>query len=115
MSATREDPYRAARTTKTPPASRVSPQPRPVETAVAMEGNGRPTRLNVRDLAAEVVWTAMREHADEISDVRDVLKLHALRDVAGERIAVAVADLVADGRCVGATGRGRIRAVETSA
>jgi hypothetical protein len=71
-----------------------------------------PTRLNVRDVRADQVWTAMRAHADEIVEARDVLRLPDLSSMNGECIAVAVADLVAQGRVVGAAGRGRIRAVE---
>lgn len=74
----------------------------------------RRTRLNVRDVHADHVWNVMREHADQIHDVRDVLKLPALRTMNGECIAVAVADLVARGRVTGASGTGRIRAVEPS-
>lgn len=70
-----------------------------------------PTRLNVRDVHAEHVHAAMLAHADELQGVRDVLRLPALRGISGECIAVAVADLVAKGRVVGACGSGRIRAV----
>lgn len=69
------------------------------------------TRLNIRDVHAEAVWKAMREHADEIIEARDVLRLPSLSDLPGERIAVAVADLVAQGRVVGGVGSGRVRAV----
>ncbi len=72
----------------------------------------RRTRLNVRDLRADQVWTAMRAAADGISDARDVLRLAALRGMTGETIAVAVADLVAQDRVIGAAGTGRIQAVE---
>jgi hypothetical protein len=71
-----------------------------------------PTRLNVRDVRADEVWKAMRAHADEITEARDVLRLPALSSMNGECIAVAVADLVAQGRVVGPAGRGRICAVE---
>jgi len=53
----------------------------------------------------------MREHADEIAEPRDVLQLARLRDLNGECIAVAVADLCARGLVVGGVGTGRIRAV----
>lgn len=72
----------------------------------------RPTRLNVRDVVAEDVHRAMLQHGDVIADVRDVLRLPALRGVNGEVVAVAIADLVADGRVVGASRTGCIRAVE---
>ena len=75
----------------------------------------RNTRLSRRDLDAEIVWRAMRKHADEIADVRDVLRLEVLRGLQGERIRVSIADLVAQGRVVGATGGGRIRAVDPEA
>ncbi|MEA2190752.1 MAG: hypothetical protein QOI73_873 [Solirubrobacteraceae bacterium] len=79
------------------------------------QGNPRRgTRLNIRDVIAEDVHSAMLAHADEIADARDVLRLQVLRDVPGERIALAIADLVADGRVVGAAGAGRIRAVSSS-
>jgi len=70
----------------------------------------RRTRLNVRDVHADHVWAVMREHADQIHDVRDVQKLPALRTMNGECVAVAIGDLVAKGRVVGASGSGRIRA-----
>ena len=54
----------------------------------------------------------MLAHADEIATVQDVQHLPALHPLAGEVIAVAVADNVALGRVVGAWGSGRIRAVE---
>jgi len=73
---------------------------------------GLPTRVSVRDVRADHVWNAMRAHAGEIEDVRDVLRLDALRGMTGECIAVAVADLVSQSRVVGAAGAGRIRAVE---
>jgi len=75
----------------------------------------RRTRLNVRDVHADHVWNVMREHADQIHDVRDVQKLPALRTMNGEYVAVAIADLVAKGRVIGASGAGRIRAVEPPA
>jgi len=73
-----------------------------------------PSRLVLRDVRAERVWATMREHADAIGDVRDVLRLPTLHDLTGECIAVAVADLVAQGRVIGACGAGRIRAVDRS-
>lgn len=79
--------------------------------ALDSKGN-RPSRLHLRDVRAERVWAAMRANADGIGDVRDVLRLFSLRDLAGECIAVAVADLVAEGRVIGACGAGRIRAVD---
>jgi hypothetical protein len=80
-----------------------------------MPGQGNPpTRLSLRDVRAERVWASMREHADAIRAVRDVLLLPSLQDLTGECIAVAVADLVAKGRVIGACGVGRIRAVERS-
>jgi len=69
-------------------------------------------RLNIRDVHADHVWKVMRQCADQIADVRDVQRLPALRTMPGECVAVAVADLVAKGRVVGASGAGRIRAVE---
>jgi hypothetical protein len=80
-----------------------------------MPGQGNPpTRLSLRDVRAERVWSAMREHTDAIRDVRDVLRLPSLHDLTGECISVAVADLVAKGRVVGAAGAGRIQAVDTT-
>ena len=70
------------------------------------------TRLNIRDVHAERVWAAMRAHADEISEVRDVLPLPELRHLNGEQVVVAIADNVAMGRVTGASGCGRIRAVD---
>jgi hypothetical protein len=79
------------------------------------QGNPRRgARLNIRDVHAERVWAAMVQHADEIMEARDVLRLSVLRDLNGECIAVAVADLVSRGRVVGACGAGRIRAVESA-
>jgi hypothetical protein len=75
--------------------------------------SGRPTRLNVRDLHAQRVYATMLAHADEIAEVRDVIQLAALRDLNGECIAAAVADLVERGRVVGASGAGAVRAVAT--
>ena len=71
-----------------------------------------PTRLNLRDVHADHVWKVMRQCADQIADVQDVLQLSALRTMPGECVAVAVADLTAEGRVLGASGSGRIRAVE---
>lgn len=79
---------------------------------MSAEPNTRPTRLSRRDLDADRVYGVMCIHADAIASVCDVLRLPALRDVNGERIAVALADLVAQGRVVGACGTGRIRAVK---
>lgn len=73
------------------------------------------TKLNVRDVHAQRVYRAMLAHPDEIEDARDVLRLEALRSLNGECIAVAVADLVAQGLVVGGYGAGRIRAVERAA
>ena len=73
-----------------------------------------PTKLNIRTVRAAFVWQVMREHAEEIADVGDVIGLKALRWMNGECVAVAVADLVADGRVIGATGAGRIHAIEPS-
>ena len=70
-------------------------------------------RLNIRDVHADHVWKVMRQCADQIADAQDVLQLSALRTMPGECVAVAVADLVAKGRVVGASGSGRIRAVES--
>ena len=80
-------------------------------TARMNQGNP-PTRLSLRDVHADYVHAAMVAHADQIADVRDVQRLPALQTMPGERVAVAVADLVAKGRVVGASGAGRIRAVE---
>ena len=74
--------------------------------------SARATRLSVRDVHADYVHAAMVAHADEIENVRDVLRLAALRGLTGECIAVAVADLVSQSRVVGAAGAGRVRAVE---
>jgi ABC-type methionine transport system permease subunit len=71
------------------------------------------TRLNIRDVHAERVHAAMLQHADEITEVRDVLRLESLRGINGECIAVAIADLVAMGRVVGASGTGRIHAIRS--
>ena len=76
-----------------------------------MTDSSASTRLSLRDLHAERVWRAMREHADEIAEPRDVLQLARLRDLNGECVAVAVADLCARGLVVGGVGTGRIRAV----
>jgi hypothetical protein len=54
----------------------------------------------------------MRERADEITCVRDVLRLATLGAIPGECIAVAIADLVNEGSVGGACGAGRVRAVE---
>ena len=70
------------------------------------------TRLSLRDLHAERVWQAMREHAHEIAHVRDVQRLVELRHLPGEVVAVAIADLVSRGLVTGACGAGRICAVE---
>jgi len=77
-----------------------------------MHGSATPTRRNIRDVHADHVWKVMRQFADQIGDVRDVQRPPALRTMPGECVAVAVADLVAKGRIVGASGSGRIRAVE---
>lgn len=73
------------------------------------------TRLSVRDVHAQRVYRAMLTYAEEIEHARDVLRLDALRGMNGEVIAVAVADLVAQGLVVGASGAGRIRAIEQDA
>lgn len=77
--------------------------------------NRTPTRLNIRDVHAERVHAAMLAHADKIEHRHDVLRLEALRDLNGECIAVAIADLVAHGRVTGSSGAGRIRAIEEPA
>lgn len=78
-------------------------------------GDRLPTKLNVRDVIAATVWAAMKANPEDIATVRDVQQLPALRSVPGERIAVAIADLVADGLVIGASGAGRIRAIECAA
>lgn len=77
--------------------------------------NRTTTRLNIRDVHAERVHAAMLARADQIENRHDVLRLEALRDLNGECVAVAIADLVAQGRVVGSCGAGRIRAIERAA
>jgi len=61
-----------------------------------MDCNGRPTRLYLRDLRVDEVLDAVRLHRPRTAE--DLRQLPALQHLAGEVLAVAIADAVCMGR-----------------
>ena len=68
----------------------------------------RGTRLSKRDAVAYVVHRAAWQARDAIAEPRNILGLRALASYPGEVIAVAVADLCADGVIHASAGLGRL-------